>query len=146
MDENVPKYMDIFSNLLLEFDRRFEDFRDNATVFKLFAQPFSGDVNTVSEELQIELIELSDSQLRYAKICKHAKVMLSLLGGTYLCEQTFSLMNLNKCKLRNSLSDSYLHDTLTLSVSQLEPDVERKQRQASCLLLILQVINDCTRH
>lgn len=33
-------------------------------------------------------------------------------------------MNLNKSKLRNQLSDSHLHDILTLSVSQLEPDTE----------------------
>ncbi|XP_044220325.1 general transcription factor II-I repeat domain-containing protein 2B-like [Thunnus albacares] len=142
MEENVPKYMNILSNLVLEFDRRFEDFRHNATVFELFAEPFSVNVNTVSEELQMELIELqSDSQLqnkftavplldfyrcvpadRYAKICKHAQVMLSLFGSTYLCEQAFSLM---KCKQRNSLSDSHPHDILTLSVSQLETNVER---------------------
>lgn len=103
----------------------------------------SVNVDTVSEELQMELIELqSDSQLqnkfralplldfytcfpadRYAKIRRHAQVMLSLFGSTYLCEQASSLMNVNKCKLRNSLSDSHLQDILTLSVSQL--DVER---------------------
>ncbi|KAM3872079.1 general transcription factor II-I repeat domain-containing protein 2-like [Diretmus argenteus] len=125
MEENVPKYMDILNNLVLEFDRRFADFRDKATVFELFAQPFSINVDAVSDELQMELIELqSDSQLqnkfralplldfyrcvpadRFAKIRKHAQVMLSLFGSTYLCEQAFSLMNLNKCKLRNSLSD-----------------------------------------
>ena len=54
---------------------------------------------------------------------KHAQVMLSVFGSTYLCEQAFSLMKLNKCKLRNALS--HLHDILTLSVSQLEPDIER---------------------
>uniref|UniRef100_A0A8P4KFQ5 SPIN-DOC-like zinc-finger domain-containing protein n=1 Tax=Dicentrarchus labrax TaxID=13489 RepID=A0A8P4KFQ5_DICLA len=97
-----------------------------------------------AEELQMELLELqvySDLHSkfreltlqdfyrrvpahRYAKIRKHAQVMLSLFGSTYVCEQAFSLLNLNKCKLRNALSDSHLHDILTLSVSQLEPDVE----------------------
>ena len=51
--------------------------------------------------------------------------MLSLFGSTYVCEQAFSLLNLNKCKLRNALSDPHLSDILTLSVSELEPDVER---------------------
>lgn len=70
---------------------------------------------TVSEELQMEVTELqSDSQLqnkfralplldfyrcvpadRCAKICKQAQVMMSLFGSTNLCEQAFSLMNLN---------------------------------------------------
>lgn len=64
MEENVLKYLDILSNLVQEFDSCFKDFRENATVFELFAQPFSIDVDTVSEELQLELIELqSDSQL-----------------------------------------------------------------------------------
>ena len=145
MEADTPKYLDILSNLEVEFDCRFKDFEENATAFELFAQPFSVHVDAVNEELQMELLELqSDSDLRskfrelplqdfyrcvpahrYAKIRKHAQVMLSLFGSTYICEQAFSLLNLNKCKLRNSLSDSHLHDILTLSVSQLEPDIER---------------------
>lgn len=58
-------------------------------------------------------------------ICKHAQVMLFLFGSTYVCEQAFSLMNLNKSKVRNALSDSHLEDILTLSVGQLLPDIER---------------------
>ncbi|KAF7646085.1 hypothetical protein LDENG_00194110 [Lucifuga dentata] len=49
---------------------------------------------------------------------KQTQVMLSLFGST--CEQAFSLMNLNKWKLRSTLTDSHLHDSLTLSVSQLQ--------------------------
>ncbi|KAK5868072.1 hypothetical protein PBY51_012517 [Eleginops maclovinus] len=145
MEEDTPKYLDILNNLEVEFDHRFEDFRGNTTAFELFAQRFSVNVDAVSEELQMELLELqSDSDLhsrfrelslqdfyrsipahRYGKIRKHAQVMLSLFGSTYFCEQAFSLMNLNKSKLRNALSDSHLHDILTLSASQLEPDIER---------------------
>ncbi|XP_073346963.1 general transcription factor II-I repeat domain-containing protein 2-like [Pagrus major] len=145
MEEDKPKYLDILSNLVVEFDNRFKDFQENATAFELFAQPFSVPVDAVSEELQMELLELqADSDLhskfreltlqdfyrrvpahRYAKIRKHAQVMLSLFGSTYVCEQAFSLLNLNKCKLRNALSDPHLSDILTLSVSELEPDVER---------------------
>lgn len=59
MEEHIPKYL---SNLMLEFDSRFVDFIENATAFHLFAQPFSIDVDTVSEELQMELLEFqSDS-------------------------------------------------------------------------------------
>ena len=145
MEEDKPKYLDILSNLVVEFDNRFKDFQENATAFELFAQPFSVPVDAVSEELQMELLELqADSDLhskfreltlqdfyrhvpahRYAKIRKHAQVKLSLFGSTYVCEQAFSLLNLNKCKLRNALSDPHLSDILTLSVSELEPDVER---------------------
>ncbi|XP_041858599.1 general transcription factor II-I repeat domain-containing protein 2-like isoform X2 [Melanotaenia boesemani] len=131
MEESTPKYLNILSDLVVEFDNRFKDFQENSNTFELFAQPFSVHVDVVSEELQMELLELqSDSDLhskslqdfyrcvpahRYAKICKHAQVMLSLFGSTYICEQAF----------RNSLSDSHVHDILTSSLSQLEPDVER---------------------
>ena len=145
MEEDTPKYCNILSDLVVEFDHRFEDFRGNEAAFELFAQPFAVNVDAVSEELQMELLELqSDSDLRcrfrelslqdfyksvpahrYGKIRKHAQVMFSLFGSTYVCEQAFSLMNLNKSKLRNALSDSHLHDILTLSVSQLEPDIKR---------------------
>lgn len=63
MEEHIPKYTEILSNLMLEFV--FVDFRENATVFHLFAQPFSIDVDTVSEELHMELLELqSDLELQ----------------------------------------------------------------------------------
>jgi len=31
--------------------------------------------------------------------------MFSIFGSTYLCEQTFSIMNMNKSKQRSSLTD-----------------------------------------
>lgn len=37
-----------------------------------------------------------------------AKKMLSSFGSTYLCEQTFSATNLNKKRLRSSMSNSHL--------------------------------------
>ncbi|KAK6487797.1 general mRNAion factor II-I repeat domain-containing protein 2B-like, partial [Huso huso] len=65
---------------------------------------------------------------KYPAIRKHAQRMFSLFGNTYICKQTFSLMKLNKSRLRGSLSDSHLQDVLRLSVSQLRPDVEKIMR------------------
>ncbi|XP_017317800.3 general transcription factor II-I repeat domain-containing protein 2A isoform X2 [Ictalurus punctatus] len=143
--EKVPEYDAVFSNLFQEFDSHFEDFRHNASDFEWFVQPFTISVDTVSDDLQMEPIELQcDSELkhkfrslpltdfykcvpanRYPKMCKQAQVMLSLFGSTYHCEQTFSLMNLNKCKLRCKLTDSHLHNILTLTVSRLNPNLEK---------------------
>lgn len=144
MEDSAPKYIDILNNLVHEFDSRFEDFKENSTAFELFAHPFSVDVDTVSEEVQMELLELQcNSHLhnlykelsllefyksvpaQYPKIRKHAQMMLSLFGSTYLCEQAFSIMNLNKSKHRNTLSNSHLHDIMCLSVSQLQPNINK---------------------
>lgn len=143
--EKVHEYDAVLSNLIQEFDSRFEDFRHSTADFELFAQPFTISVDAVRDDLQMELIELQcDSELkhkftslpltdfykcvpanRYPKMCKQAQVMLSLFGSTYLCEQTFSLMNLNKSKLRSQMTDSHLHNILSLSVSQLQPNLEK---------------------
>uniref|UniRef100_A0A3P9LRR7 Uncharacterized protein n=1 Tax=Oryzias latipes TaxID=8090 RepID=A0A3P9LRR7_ORYLA len=111
---------------------------------ELFSQPFSVSPDSVPEHLQMELIEFQcDTELRrkfvslplrdfyphvskqrYPQMRKNAQVMLSLFGSTYICEQTFSLMNLNKIKLRGTLTDSHLQDILTLSVSKLQPNIQ----------------------
>ncbi|KAF7646084.1 hypothetical protein LDENG_00194100 [Lucifuga dentata] len=63
MKERVPEYHAVLSNLVQESDGRFEDFRHNAADFDLFAQPFTVSVDTVCDELQMELIENSKISL-----------------------------------------------------------------------------------
>ncbi|KAK7893660.1 hypothetical protein WMY93_022812 [Mugilogobius chulae] len=143
--EKLPEYAGLLRNLNREFDQRFVDFKDSAGDMELFSQPFNISPDSVSDQIQMELIEFQcDSELknkfmalnlkdfytqvslqRYPHIKKHAQVMLSLFGSTYICEQTFSVMNLNKSKLRGTLTDSHLEDILTLSVSQLQPNIEK---------------------
>ncbi|KAJ8346315.1 hypothetical protein AAFF_G00215920 [Aldrovandia affinis] len=53
----------------------------------------------------------------------HTKKMLSLFGSTYLCEKTFSVMNINKNRLRTRLSDSHLRDILRIKTTVFEPDL-----------------------
>uniref|UniRef100_A0A3P9MDH9 SPIN-DOC-like zinc-finger domain-containing protein n=1 Tax=Oryzias latipes TaxID=8090 RepID=A0A3P9MDH9_ORYLA len=133
--DRLPEYGELLSNLNKEFDLRFVDFKKTAGDMELFSQPFSVSPDSVPEHLQMELIEFQcDTELRckfvslplrdfyphvskqrYPQMRKNAQVMLSLFGSTYICEQTFSLMNLNKIKLRGTLTDSHLQDILTLS-------------------------------
>uniref|UniRef100_A0A3P9K523 SPIN-DOC-like zinc-finger domain-containing protein n=1 Tax=Oryzias latipes TaxID=8090 RepID=A0A3P9K523_ORYLA len=142
--DRLPDYGELISNLNKEFDLRFVDFKKTAGDMELFSQPFSVSPDSVPEHLQMELIEFQcDTQLRrkfvslplmdfyphvskqrYPQMRKNAQVMLSLFGSTYICEQTFSLMNLNKIKLRGTLTDSHLQDILTLSVSKLQPNIQ----------------------
>ncbi|KAK2851948.1 hypothetical protein Q5P01_008224 [Channa striata] len=49
--------------------------------------------------------------------------MLSLFGSTYLCEKTFSVLNLNKSRVRTRLTDSHLPDTLGINAAAFEPDL-----------------------
>uniref|UniRef100_A0A3P9JQZ0 Uncharacterized protein n=1 Tax=Oryzias latipes TaxID=8090 RepID=A0A3P9JQZ0_ORYLA len=133
----LPEYGELLSNLNKEFDFRFVDFKKTAADMELFSQPFRVSPNLAPEHLQMELIEFRcDTELRrklvslplrdfyphvsiqrYPQMRKNAQVMLSLFGSTYMCEQTFSLMNLNKIKVRGTLTDSHWQDILTLSVA-----------------------------
>uniref|UniRef100_A0A3P9JXV2 HD domain-containing protein n=1 Tax=Oryzias latipes TaxID=8090 RepID=A0A3P9JXV2_ORYLA len=103
---------------------------------EFFSQPFIVSPDLVPEHLQMEFIEFQcDTELRrkfvslplrdfypnvslqrYPQMRKNAQLMLSLFGSTYICEQTFSLMNLNEIKLRGTRTDSHWQDILTLSV------------------------------
>lgn len=46
------------SRLINEFDRRFSDFRTQQSVFAIFANPLTANVDSAPHHLQMELIEL----------------------------------------------------------------------------------------
>ena len=85
--------------------------------------PFSCTVEAIPDEYQLEVIDLRFSAElkvafkenniltffsnlcpdKYGKIKDLALKLFLLFGSTYLCEQTFSIINLNKNKLRSNL-------------------------------------------
>lgn len=117
----------------------------------LFSSPFSVDPEDAPPQLRLELIELQcdderrgkHQQLslvdfyrqldkgRFPEIQTFAQKMLSLFGSTYLCEQTFSVMNLNNNRMRSRLSDSHLHDILRISTTSLKPDLASSLKSRS---------------
>uniref|UniRef100_A0A3B3I8P2 Uncharacterized protein n=1 Tax=Oryzias latipes TaxID=8090 RepID=A0A3B3I8P2_ORYLA len=116
--DRLPEYGELLSNLNKEFDLRFVDFKKTADDMELFSQPFSVSPDSVPEHLQMERkfvsLPLRDfyphvSVQRYPQIRKN---------------QTFSLMNLNKIKIRGTLTDSHLQDILILSVCKLQPKIQ----------------------
>ncbi|TWW62846.1 General transcription factor II-I repeat domain-containing protein 2B [Takifugu flavidus] len=110
----VKKYSESLDALHGEFCRRFSDFDKIDKSLQLVAYPLSQDPETAPEELQLELIDLqSDPVLKgkfnclklndfYASLSKAAfprlrqtaQKILALFGSTYVCEQTFSIMNI----------------------------------------------------
>ena len=148
--EEVPescagKYKEQVNALREEFERRFTDFKKMEPVFNLLISPFTAQVDSTPGDIQLELIDLQiDHTLRetfksvsliefYCSLCdekfanlKHfAAKMFSLFGSTYICEQTFSCLKINKSKNRSVLSESNLHAILRISTSNLMPNFEK---------------------
>ena len=133
------KYASVLKALLTEFDRRFQEFSVIENKIKLFSTPFLMDAQEVQRELiamqcdsslrnQHHLLSLSDfyrnlERTRFPLMIRNAKQMMSLFGSTYICEQTFSLLTLNKNKLRSKMTDNHLCDVLRLATTKLTPDL-----------------------
>ncbi|XP_070405911.1 general transcription factor II-I repeat domain-containing protein 2-like [Nothobranchius furzeri] len=140
----MTKYAADISSLVEEFQQRFRDFAAIEKEITLFSSPFSVDPDDAPDHLQLELIELPcdaehrsrHQQLplvnfyrqldegRFQAVRTFAKKMPSLFGSTYTCEKTFSVMNINKSRMRTRLSDSHLRDVLRIKTTALEPDLD----------------------
>jgi hypothetical protein len=141
----LNEYSDAVAKLREGFDRRFKEFEALQPQFALFATPFSVDVETVSDELQMELLELQcDSILkqkyvdigvpefykylsrdRFPKMFSMCARILAMFGSTYVCEQFFSSMKINKSVFRSRLTDEHLRATLRLATSRdIKPNIE----------------------
>jgi 17beta-estradiol 17-dehydrogenase/3beta-hydroxysteroid 3-dehydrogenase/mitotic-spindle organizing protein 1 len=110
------------------FLQRFGDFRKIETCLATVRDPFSIGIDSVLTELQLEIIGLQcDTDLRelhrrediskfynalnsdkFDQLKDYARKMFVVFGSTYICEQTFSIMNLNKKSLRSNISDAHL--------------------------------------
>ncbi|XP_062373410.1 general transcription factor II-I repeat domain-containing protein 2-like [Sardina pilchardus] len=135
-----------------DFTRRFSDFEAQKSRFQLLSNPFTVDVESAPTNLQMELIELQCSDTLKSKYDSvgHAQFprfipdtmpqlraniaqMLSMFGSTYLCEQLFSVMKLNKTSHRSCLTDEHLHSILRISSAQsLTPNIDALVSKMRC--------------
>ncbi|XP_065098135.1 general transcription factor II-I repeat domain-containing protein 2-like [Paramisgurnus dabryanus] len=145
-------FVDKLSTLHIEFTRRFGDFELQKCNLQLFSNPFAVDVEKAPVNIQMELVELQCNSKLKAKydsvgptqfpqfipetmpqLRLHAARMLCMFGSTYLCEQLFSLMKMNKTAHRSRLSDEHLHSTLRVSTAQkLTPNMTKLVAKKRC--------------
>jgi hypothetical protein len=116
---------------------RFADFKKYKNDFLFFSEPFSINVEHVREDLKLELIDLQFKSVlkskfetvrvpemfkylgnSYPKLKKHFSNILSMFGSSYVYEQLFSLVKLNKSKSRNQISNVKLLISFTYSIKK----------------------------
>ena len=121
--QNAKKYSKSLEDLHGEFCHQFSDFKKIGKSLQLVSCPLSQDPETAKPELQLELIDLqSDSVTKekfslklndfyaslneaiFPNLRRTAQKMLVLFGSTYVCEQTFSVMNINKSRHRSKVN------------------------------------------
>ena len=153
--QNTKKYSKSLEDLHGEFCRRFSDFETIVRSLQLVSCPLSQDPETAQPELQLELIDLqSDSVFKekfnslklndfyaslneatFPNLRRTAQKMLVLFGSTYVCEQTFSVMNTNKSRHRCKLTDQHLKSILRIATTKITPDFDslaKKGEQQHC--------------
>ncbi|KAL4009366.1 hypothetical protein ACER0C_003218 [Sarotherodon galilaeus] len=138
------RFADKLNILAAKFRCRFADFEAQKNRFELLAHPFGVDVESAPPNLQMELIELQCNDTlreKYERVGAaefarfipdtmpqlhiQAAQTLSMFGSTYLCEQLFSLMKLNKTSHRSRLTDKHLDSILRISSAQsLTPNID----------------------
>ncbi|XP_049748425.1 general transcription factor II-I repeat domain-containing protein 2B-like isoform X1 [Elephas maximus indicus] len=137
--------------LKTEFQKRFFDFKHYENELTLFSSPFSINIDSVSEELQMEVIELQCNTVlktkyddlgipefykylgkSYPQYRNHCAKILSMFGSTYLCEQLFSVMKLSKTKFRSQLKDTRLNSVLHIATRNRRPDIDILVQKKRC--------------
>uniref|UniRef100_A0A8C0GVY3 HAT C-terminal dimerisation domain-containing protein n=1 Tax=Chelonoidis abingdonii TaxID=106734 RepID=A0A8C0GVY3_CHEAB len=126
--EQREKDSKILTDFHGEFSCPFSDFEKREKTLELVSCPLSFDYKRAPQELQLEHIDLqcnstlkekynsekldefyaSLSETKFPNIRKVAQKILVLFGSTYVCEQTFSLLNYNKSRYRSQLTDRHL--------------------------------------
>ena len=148
------QFVEKLSSLNAELTRRFSDFEAQKCRFELLSNPFAVDVESAPTNLQLELIEFQCCDTLKSKFDSmgaaqfprfipdtmpqfrtQAAQMLPTFGSTYLCEQLFSLMKVNKTSLRSRLTDEHLHSILRIFLAQsLTQNIDGLASKKRCLV------------
>ncbi|CAB4060873.1 unnamed protein product [Lepeophtheirus salmonis] len=118
----------------------------------VFSSPFTVKAINLPVDIQLEIIDLQcDADLEgkfnsagldtfyqyripgYPKLTALAAKIQCMFGTTYLCEQIFLVMNINKLKLRSKITNKHLNDIIKVTASQdIIPDVDALIQAKRC--------------
>ena len=119
---------------------------------QFFRPPFTVKPSDMPADIQLEIIDLQcDTNMKekfasvgldtfyqyllpgYPKLTSLAAKVLSMLGTTYLFEQVFSVLKLNKTKHRSRLTNTHLNDIVKCAATQdLTPDIDALVKAKRC--------------
>jgi len=139
--EMADRYKAQLDALVVEFERRFQDFKNLEPLFNILSSPFSAEADSAPEDIQLELLDLqadydlkekfksvlllefygSLSAAAFPHLKNFAAKLLSLFGSTYICEQAFSCLKINKSKNRSMVTDCNLNAVMRITTSKLVP-------------------------
>ena len=149
---DMKRFKDKITGLTQEFEQRFQVFGELKKDFKVFCSPFTVNAFDLPINIQLEIIDLQcDSDLKgkfaavgldtfyqhllpgYPNLTALAAKVLCMFGTTYLCEQVFSVMSINKTKLRSRLTHKHLNDILKLAATEnVTPDIDALVKAKRC--------------
>lgn len=106
--------------LRTKFSYHVQDISAIGKEIQLFSTPLLVDAE-VDDSLQLDLTEMqcdyseesTSTSLptwllpRLPLMRRHSKIMFRLFGSPYICEQTFSLFNLNKGRFKTKITDAF---------------------------------------
>lgn len=143
------KMKNVLIQLQTEFENRFADFKKISLNMEIFQNPFAVDIDVVPSNLQMNIVDLqSNTSLKtefkesanlvyfykslgfnFKELKKFAQQMITMFGSTYLCEQTFSILNYRKNRYCSRLTDEHLEAILRVSTSKMEADIKKLSSQ-----------------
>ena len=114
--ETTDKYKAQLDALAVEFESRFHNFKNLEPLFNILSLPFSAEAISAPEDIHLEMLDLqADYDLKekfkpvlqlqfygclpaaaFPHLKSFAAKLLSLFGPTYICEQSFSCLKINK--------------------------------------------------
>jgi len=153
---DFTKYAKICEDLCESFAKRFHDRSNREKHLSFFQRPITVNVEEIKDAvLQLELLDLKSNEVMkdiyqelsilqfysrleeeaYPVLLKNARFWITQFGSTYRCEQGFSVMKLNKSKVRSQLTDGHLDAVMRISTTPLKANfpslVQNKRLQRS---------------